>query len=65
MKEVWKVVKGYEGRYEVSTLGNVKSMSNGANLKPSVNHKILLNKQIFYKDRFLCTKNNFIFVRQI
>jgi len=27
MEEVWKDIKGYEGYYQVSTLGNVKSLS--------------------------------------
>lgn len=27
MKEIWKDVKGYEGLYQVSNLGNVKSLS--------------------------------------
>ena len=26
MKEVWKDIKGYEGLYQVSTLGNVRSL---------------------------------------
>ena len=26
MKEIWKAVKNYEGMYEVSNLGNVKSL---------------------------------------
>jgi hypothetical protein len=26
MKEIWKPIKGYEGRYEVSNLGRVKSL---------------------------------------
>lgn len=26
MKEFWKEIKGYEGLYEVSTLGRVRSM---------------------------------------
>lgn len=26
-KEVWKPIKGYEGRYEISNFGNVKSIS--------------------------------------
>lgn len=32
MKEIWKDVKGYEGLYEVSNLGNVKSLKTGKNL---------------------------------
>lgn len=27
MKETWKTISGYEGRYEVSDMGNVKSLS--------------------------------------
>lgn len=27
MKEIWKPIKGYEGRYEVSNLGRIKSLS--------------------------------------
>jgi hypothetical protein len=33
MKEVWKDVVGYEGLYEVSNLGNVKSLSRKARVK--------------------------------
>ena len=37
MKEQWKAIPGYEGVYEISTLGNVRSLdrknSRGANLK--------------------------------
>jgi hypothetical protein len=29
MKEIWKDIKGYEGLYEVSSLGNVKSLKYG------------------------------------
>ena len=50
MKEVWKSIEGYEGLYEVSDLGNVKSLSRkkwsgkvyyksrGKLLNPSVNN---------------------------
>lgn len=38
MKEIWKDIKGYEGLYQISNLGNVKSMYNyrgiGNILKP-------------------------------
>ena len=31
MKEIWKPIKGYEGLYEVSNLGNIKSLSRKIN----------------------------------
>lgn len=43
MKEIWKEVKGYEGLYEVSNLGNVRSIN-----------RIIKNK--FYKGKILITK---------
>ena len=27
MEEIWKDIKGYEGKYQVSNLGNVKSLN--------------------------------------
>ena len=45
MDEVWKDVKGYEGKYQVSNLGNVKSLldkqlnKREMILKPSLSHK--------------------------
>lgn len=40
MKEVWKDIEGYEGLYQVSNLGNVRSYNKGQQwnvLKPCVN----------------------------
>lgn len=39
MNEIWKPIKGYEGLYEVSNLGHVKSVKNNIILKSSKNHK--------------------------
>ena len=45
MNEIWKDIKGYEGKYQVSSLGNVKSLldkqlnKREIILKPSLNHK--------------------------
>ena len=45
--EIWKEVKGYEGLYEISNLGNVKSLSrsivrgNGVMGKAFVNSKLV------------------------
>lgn len=46
MQEIWKAVKNYEGLYEVSNLGNVKSISyfNHVNNKSYPRNKML--KQI-------------------
>lgn len=43
MVEVWKDIEGYEGRYQVSNLGNIKSLRYGGryearNLVPKVNN---------------------------
>ena len=43
MQEIWKDVKGYEGLYQVSNLGRIKSISyfNRANKKTYPRNKIL------------------------
>ena len=47
--EVWKDIKGYEGHYQVSDMGNVRSLKRNKNLKPSPsNHGYLLVD--LYKD---------------
>lgn len=64
MEEIWKPVVGYEGRYEVSNLGNVRSFvsnCNGRNIKPIVGkilkqydrkgyNKVMLSKDNKVKD---------------
>ena len=35
MEEIWRPIVGYEGKYEVSNLGNVKNVKTGRILKPS------------------------------
>ena len=35
MEEIWKDIKGYEGLYQISNFGNVKSLRNNNILKPS------------------------------
>jgi hypothetical protein len=51
-EEIWKDVPNYEGLYQVSNLGNVKSLSrlkeSGGN-KVSVNERILKGRQSGYK----------------
>ena len=45
MKEIWKPVVGWEGLYEVSNLGNVKSLNRFVNTNK--------NYQLFVKERIL------------
>lgn len=52
MKEIWRDIKGYEGLYQVSNLGNVKS------LERKTKHKY--NKEIIMKKHF---NGNYYFVR--
>ena len=39
MQEIWKDIKGYEGLYQVSNLGNVYSIKNNKLLKLHISHK--------------------------
>lgn len=43
MEEIWKSIEGYDGYYEISNLGNVKSHNS------SVGYKSLYKKAIIYK----------------
>ena len=48
MKETWKPIKGYEGAYEVSSLGNVKSVKRTivrGGISQTINERILSPKQ--------------------
>lgn len=38
IEEIWKDIKGYEGLYQVSNLGSVKSLNTGIKLKPNNNN---------------------------
>lgn len=39
MKEIWKDIKGYEGRYKISNLGNVYSYLSKKIMKPNLSSK--------------------------
>lgn len=56
MKEIWKDIKGYEGLYQISNLGNVKSMDRLISCK---NNTTKLCKGTVLKPH----KNNYLFVR--
>ena len=49
MQEIWKDVKDYEGLYQVSNTGKVRSLKRHIILKPSHNHKGYLHI-ILYKN---------------
>lgn len=45
MKEIWKDIKGYEGKYQVSNLGNVKSLERFDKYNRYVKEKILIPRK--------------------
>lgn len=59
MKEIWKDIKGYEGLYQISNFGNVKTLRNSSFLKGTGTEykKVVLYKnkkaKIFYIHRLV------------
>ena len=51
MKEIWKDIKEYEGLYQISNLGNIKSVNKKDSLGRKVNGKMM--KPIKRKDGYL------------
>ena len=49
MREIWKAIEGWEGLYEVSDLGNVKSFHKGKELilKPRKKNNGYLSFRVF------------------
>jgi hypothetical protein len=43
MAEIWKDIAGYEGKYQVSSLGNVKSLSRVLYNKDGIRHKRIVS----------------------
>lgn len=39
MKEIWKDIKGYEGKYKVSNFGRIKSLRKNKVLKQTINKR--------------------------
>ena len=39
MKEIWKAIKDYEGKYEVSNLGRVKSLERTSRLNRKIKER--------------------------
>ena len=62
MKEIWKDIKGYEGLYQVSNLGRVKSLERykvNHNIKQLVEEKILKPSLGRYKKVCLCKNSKY------
>ena len=57
MEEEWRDIKGYEGLYQVSNLGNVKSLGNGKS------NNYLNNKPRILKQKNRHKQNKYLFVR--
>ena len=65
--EIWKDIKNYDGLYQISNLGNVKSLSKKVNFKNwktletnyrITNEKILKNKNVKGYNTVILCKNN-------
>ena len=78
MKEIWKDIKGYEGLYQVSKSGKIKSIRNNIYLKPNLQVngylRISLSKngKIQYKnihrlvaETFIDNENNYPVINHI
>ena len=52
MKEIWKDIPNYEGLYQVSNLGRVKSLGNKSNHNKSIIMKLTYTKKGYLQVRF-------------
>lgn len=51
MEEIWKDIVGYEGRYQVSTLGRIRNNKTGRILKPNMAGKEYLKVNFTHYDQ--------------
>lgn len=51
MKEIWKDIKGYEGLYKVSNLGNIKGLKSNKILTPKKRNDGYLNIQLYKNNK--------------
>lgn len=71
--EVWKPIQGFEGLYEVSSWGNVRSVDrivehpieNLRNKKGKLLQKNILNTGYYYVDLYKCNKRKKILIHRI
>ena len=55
MQEIWKDVKGFEGKYKVSNLGNIYSIKKDIIISPTYNHKGYLRVSLYNKKQYILT----------
>ena len=51
MEEIWKDIKGYEGCYQISNLGRVKSLSRPLNRGKGVGMSVEKNTKLHYRQK--------------
>lgn len=56
MKEIWKDIKGYNGLYQISNLGNVRSLSKYSKTNGKITKKLLFG--YYYVYLFNCKKQD-------
>jgi len=67
MKEIWKAILGWEGRYEVSNFGRIKGFRNGKNFlnKPRIIKPYLTKKKYKMITFSKNNKNKYMFVSRL
>lgn len=56
MDEIWRDIEGYEGKYQVSNLGRIKSLKNRHGYREKILKQLLTHHG--YKQVMFCDKNN-------
>lgn len=46
--EIWKDIEGYEGRYQISNQGNVRSLLDNKGNERTIQRKLRIGKQGYY-----------------
>ena len=53
MEEVWKDIKGYEGKYQVSNYGRIRNINSNKILKPNKHKTGYLNIDLHGKNKYM------------
>lgn len=64
-KEIWKDIDGYEGLYQVSNLGNVKSLTNRSNHKEEKILKLNTNGKYYLVNICKNTKKKTLLIHRL